>query len=312
MSAALPPWSWAGPRLEPALRGIAWPSQALAAAAADPERAIARVRFSPFSHVLLALDHGAHRSFVTRAHLQVWGVSAQVALAQACAGVVPAEGLEAHPLGWRLRGDNAVSQLVLPGFLRAFRDQCGEEVVAAAPLTDLLVIAPASRALALLDYARAAWEQGAVPVVAYLFADGADGVTLWRPSAEHPAARAQADAILRTARRAYREQTDAVEASYDVRFAPLGLLTDDAGALLSVAACTQGVDAWLPLAELVVLHPSEGAALWVRLTDLVAVLGDAVAQVEDLAPERLRLRRWPTSDEWRSLAARAVPERSGG
>ena len=298
-------WEAAAPRLYPVLRSTTSPEQALAAAARDPSRALVRARVAPFLHQLLVLDHGDHVVYVTRADLERWEIAADDARIVALTNLQEGSGLTQRSDGlWSVEvGDGYdASRLLLPAVLKAFADQVQGRVLAAVPHARCLLVGGEDQAGLLQTEALRLWESEGQPVSPCLYHAEGSGLLPYVGGKTPEVALAIERAVKQFAKREYERQREQLEGLFEVLVARFGLLEDEAsGRLIQVCSWTEGTAPLLPMADIVVLHPTEGESVWVPFRVLHHVLPDALPVWEDLEPPRFATRRWPSAAEWGQL-----------
>ncbi len=115
-------------------------------AALGPFAAPIRRPFTTGLHMLLALDQEHLRVYLTPAHLERWGVRADLAWRHALENLHPTEGLRQREDGsFVLESPDglASSRLCLPGWLASFRGQLPGEPLAAVPCGRRLIVGSA-------------------------------------------------------------------------------------------------------------------------------------------------------------------------
>lgn len=307
------PWNQARSLIVPVLRATTSPAQAWAAAATDPERALVRRRFVPFLHALLAVEHEDRLAFVSAGDLAAWGVDQAEAETWARMNLDPVAGLRQRTDGlWQLAvGDgNDASRLLLPRWLASFRDKVEGLPLAIAPYPGALLVGGEPQAGLLAELAARAWASEGGPISPALYTvDEQERVVPYVGGRPREVALAVENAHKRLAHREYERQREAIEALYDALFARFGLLDDPAsGRLVQVSAWTEGSEPWLPVCDVVVLHPAQGDSVWVPFRELVAHAGACLAVVEDLEPPRLRAQGWPSGVAWERLVAAGIAQ----
>ena len=180
MSHDLPSWSEAAPRLLPVLRRPERLPNAWAAPGDGP--ALILRPFTPLIAELPVLDSDTTRTFVTRAHLQAWGMSGAQVLTAAQGNLDPVDGLTRETHAWRLAAGDGYdsSRLALPGWLRAFQTRF-EQPVAAVPTARDLLVGSASDAEELLELTLRAFSSGADPISPLLYTYDGARIVPWRP-----------------------------------------------------------------------------------------------------------------------------------
>ena len=303
-------WEAAAPLLYPVLRSTTSPDQALAAAARDSSRALVRQRVAPFLHQLLVLDHGDHVVYVTRADLERWDVAADDARIVALTNLQEGSGLRQRDDGlWSVEvGDGYdASRLLLPAVLRGFTEAVEGRVLAAVPHARCLLVGGEEQAELLQREAMRLWETEGQPVSPCLYHAEGGGLLPYVGGRTPEVALAIERAHKQFAKREYERQREQVESLFEVLVARFGLLEDEeTGRLIQVCSWTEGTAPLLPMADIVVLHPTEGESIWVSFRVLHHTLPDALPVWEDLEPPRFATRRWPSAEEWQVLVENSV------
>lgn len=251
-------------------------------------------------------------------HLTQWGVSFDTALADALDNL---RGKPEQP-GWIARehgvwsgewgDDYESSRILLPDLIHRLGVQ---DPVVLTPLRRMLLVASARNEAGLAEMARLCREALAeqprwLGVTPMQLVDGA-----WT-AFEPPPGSADAFANLAAIERADRYASQ--KAALDDLHARDGIPLFVASVLMfrgaderlfGVATWTRGVDTLLPCTDLVALNDGgadDAPRLLVRWDDVCTVAGDLM-QTLDMQPQRFRVRGFPDADQWRRLAALAVP-----
>lgn len=219
----------------------------------------------------------------------------------------------------------ASSRLLLPGWLTTMRDVLPGEPLCAIPALDRLLVAGSASDDAVLRLLAAAevlceGDRALSPVLYGLDAEGL--VVPWTPAADHPAAPRLQHAHASLVARVYERQREQLEAA--MRAAQqAGELAEDAplvgpcrvlpgpdGRSLTGTTFVAGVEALLPLSDLVFLAWREGNDeahyLLVAREDLEALAPHRLVRVPDLDPPRLATLGFPSAEEISRLRACAI------
>ena len=180
-------WSEARSLLRAVLRPVVAPQAVWRAAAINPDKAVVRREFLPFLHQLLVVDRELLRKFVPVSRLPQWAASESLAFSQAYANQSPTEGIERRPDGiWEVRGPDAASRLLLPGWLSFFRGKVSGTPLVALPETTTLFIGGDGSTewrQELVRLAAVGWREAEHPLSPMLYSIDPKGTVIpWSPA----------------------------------------------------------------------------------------------------------------------------------
>jgi hypothetical protein len=155
----------------------------------------------------VVLDGPESYAYVTRSHLEPWGVSTEEAFATARSNLsgtdasVPWDPTPAAPIwSYETVDGHATSRLLLPGWLQGFADRVQGRPIAAAPHASLLLVTGDAHPAVMARVARAAAREYASspqPITPVLLRSTEEGLEPARVGPEHPAFDALEDARVR-------------------------------------------------------------------------------------------------------------------
>lgn len=224
----------------------------------------------------------------------------------------------------------ASSRLLLPGWLASMREVLPGEPLCAIPTIDRCLVAGSASADAvvrLLAAAEMLW-QGDRPLSPVLYGLDNEGLVVpWSPSSDHPSAARLQQAHASFAARVYERQRAQLETAAHAAeqagelaedapvFAECRVIPSPTGAAMTGTTFVEGVDALLPVTELVFLawrpEQAEPHYLLVTREDLEALAPRCLVPVPDLDPPRLATLGFPSPEEiarLRTCAIASAPE----
>lgn len=316
-------WSTVAPRLLPVLR-----SQSFFRAGSGDLGTMpmpAAQPFVPFVDLGLVVDEDDRMSYVSSTHLAQWGVTLEDALLHAVRNSArlapPVSDDDGDTYHVDAGDDHESSRLAVPGFLADFKGKVAGLPIAIVPSRSQLWIGGAADAevIALLAE-RAAREYDAANrsiSPALYTVDRTGEVVPFEVDRAHPAYHAVRLGHLKLQVREYDLQKQELDAHHehdgvDIFVASLNGIIRDDGLPLTWTLWSDGIDALLPVADLVCFLVPEARSrraapdLFVPFDTVRAVLGESFVPEPDLRPARFRVRAHPPADLMARLRAAAV------
>lgn len=306
-------WNQALPMLRPVLKPSTY-------TLGSPSALLLSRRVFPLIDELVVVDMPAHRTVVSWATSEKWGIDPATVFAAARSNLAavtqhadPTKGravqrlVDDPPNGSRY----CTSWLLDPGWLASHRGRFGCPPVAFAPDVDTIVVLPSDDPALLGEHFRRAEERyvhtsRALSPQAYTVDDHDTVVTF---DLAHPE-----DIGAARARCVHIAGEYAAQASWLTRQYELDNIRSEVGTVTvkatpvgprTVTLWADNTDCTMPLTDLVAFCREGELPFYVQFADVEALAGPS--PVDGLDPARFRVRTWPPQEVMEQLRARAIP-----
>jgi len=306
-------WNHALPRLRPVLKPSTY-------TLGSPSALLLSRRVFPLIDELVVVDMPAHRTVVSLATTEKWGIDPATVFAAARSNLAaltqhadPTKGRAVQRLVDDRPHDTRyfTSWLLDPGWLASPRGRFGCPPVAFAPDVDTIVVVPSDDPALLGEHFRRAEERyvhtsRALSPQAYTV-DENDTVVTFDQIHPEDVGGARARCIHITGEYAAQGSWLTRQYELDGIRSEVGKVTVKATPFgpRTVTIWADNTDATMPLTDLVAFCQEGAHPFFVQFADVEALTG--LTPVGDLDPARFRVRAWPPSTVMDQLRARAVP-----